>query len=141
MEKFLSQHSNDQYRDLKLQIQGLLKPGTQFKRNVLFDQLYDSMPRDPQARVQVYSAEIAPGGFTNYHCHNGPAFFLALQGIFEAHFEEGVLVKAKAGDVYFEPLAKIHRGHNPHKELPYLCVGFCVNSPDREPVTNVVQGW
>ena len=29
-------------------------------------------------------------GFTNYHCHNGATFFVALQGIFEAHFQEGI---------------------------------------------------
>ena len=72
------------------------------------------MPKDPQVKVQIYNAEIAPGGYTNWHCHNGATFFIALQGIFEAEFEEGILVKAKAGDVYSEPIARIHRGHNPH---------------------------
>ena len=43
------------------------------------------------------------------------------------------------GDVYSEPIAKIHRGHNPHPELAYLCIGFCITAPDREPVTNVAS--
>ena len=46
------------------------------------------LPKDPQAKVQIYNAEIAPGGYTNWHCHNGATFFIALQGIFEAEFEE-----------------------------------------------------
>ena len=58
-----------------------------------------------------------------------------------AHFEEGVLVKAKAGDVYSEPIGKMHRGHNPHPELPYLCIALCLTAPDREHVTNVVKAW
>ena len=108
-------------------------------RNLLFDALYSSLPRDPQVKVQIYNAEIVPGGYTNWHCHNGAAFFVALQGLFEAHFQEGVLVKAKAGECYSEPIAKFHRGHNPHPELPYLCVGVCFTSPDREHVTNSLE--
>ena len=129
------------YKDLKLRLSGFLEPGQVFQRKVLLDTLFASLPRDPEVKVQVYHAEIAPGGYTNWHCHNGATFFIALQGIFEAHFQEGVLIKAKAGDVYSEPIAKIHRGHNPHPELPYLCIGVALTSPDREHVTNVVQPW
>jgi hypothetical protein len=52
--------------------------------------------------------------------------------------QEGVLIKAKAGDVYSEPIAKFHRGHNPHPALPYLCIGICLTAPDRDHVTNAV---
>lgn len=128
-----------QFKDLELKLRGYTKPGQELFRNVLFDQLYASMPRDPQVRVQIYNAEIAPGGFTNWHCHNGATFFVALQGIFEAEFQEGLLIKAKAGDVYSEPIAKFHRGHNPHPDVPYLCIGFCITAPDREHVTNVIS--
>ena len=100
---------------------------------------HSELPRDPQVKVQIYNAEIVPGGYTNWHCHNGAAFFVALQGVFEAHFQEGVLVKAKAGECYSEPIAKFHRGHNPHPELPYLCIGVCFTSPDREHVTNSIE--
>jgi quercetin dioxygenase-like cupin family protein len=127
------------YRDLKLKLDGIVPPGHGFHRNLLFDALYSSLPRDPQVKVQIYNAEIVPGGYTNWHCHNGAAFFVALQGIFEAHFQEGVLVKAKAGECYSEPIAKFHRGHNPHPELPYLCIGVCFTSPDREHVTNSIE--
>jgi quercetin dioxygenase-like cupin family protein len=127
------------YKDLKLKLEGIVPPGNGFHRNLLFDALYSSLPRDPQVKVQIYNAEIVPGGYTNWHCHNGAAFFVALQGIFEAHFQEGILVKAKAGDCYSEPIAKFHRGHNPHADLPYLCIGVCFTSPDREHVTNSIE--
>jgi quercetin dioxygenase-like cupin family protein len=132
---------DNQHKDLKLQIQGLIPPGQQLHRNVLFDQLYASIPKDPEAKVQIYTAELAPKGWTNFHCHNGATFFLALQGVFEAHFEEGILIRAKAGDVYSEPIGKMHRGHNPHETLPYLCVAFCVTAPDRDHVTNVIKAF
>ena len=129
----------DRYADLKLRLDRLLGAGEHIHRNVLFDQLYASLPKDPQARVMVFNAEIAPGGYTNWHQHNGATFFVALQGLFEAEFREGVLVKARAGDVYSEPIEAPHRGHNPHPELPYLCIGFCVTPPDREHVTSFAE--
>ena len=132
---------DDQHKDIKLQIQGLVPPGQQLHRNVLFDQLYASIPKDPEAKVQIYTAELAPNSWTNFHCHNGATFFLALQGVFEAHFEEGILIRTKAGDVYSEPIGKMHRGHNPHETLPYLCVAFCVTAPDRDHVTNVIKAF
>ena len=68
----------DDYKSLKLELSGYMKPGQpSVHRNVLLEQLYASMPRDPQAKVQVYNAEIAAGGFTNMHCHNGATFFVA----------------------------------------------------------------
>ena len=131
----------DDYKALTLQLSGYVKPGLGLHRNVLFDQLYGSLPKDPQVKVQIYNAEIAPGGYTNWHCHNGATFFVALQGLFEAEFQEGILIRAKAGDVYSEPIAKFHRGHNPHPELPYVCIGICLTPPDREHVTNVEKPW
>lgn len=129
--------SPDPFTSLKLRLDGYVKPGEPLYRHVLFDQLSESLPRDPTVKVQIYNAEIAPGGYTGWHCHNGATFFIALQGIFEAEFEQGVLVRATAGDVYSEPVARFHRGHNPHPELPYLCIGVAVTAPDREHVTNV----
>jgi quercetin dioxygenase-like cupin family protein len=137
----MKQPAGDQDEEMKLQIRGLIPPGQQFYRNVLFDKLYASIPKDAEAKVQIYTAEIAPKGWTNFHCHNGATFFLALQGIFEAHFEEGVLVRAKAGDVYSEPIGKMHRGHNPHATIPYLCVAICITAPDRDHVTSVLKAF
>ena len=137
----MAQTLDAQAADLKLAIEGLVPPGKLFHRRVLFDGLYASFPKDPQSKVQIYTAEIAPKGWTNFHCHNGATFFLALQGVFEAHFEDGVLVRAEAGDVYSEPIGKMHRGHNPHDTIPYLFVAFCVTAPDRDHVTNVIQAF
>ena len=137
----MNQFLDDQHNDIQLQLQGPIPPGRQFHRNVLFDKLYASIPKNAEAKVQVYTAEIAPEGWTSFHCHNGATFFLALQGIFEAHFEEGVLVRAKAGDVYSEPIGKMQRGHNPHQTLPYLCVEFRIAAPDRDQVTNVLKAF
>jgi quercetin dioxygenase-like cupin family protein len=131
----------DDDKALTLQLSGYLNPGQGLHRNVLFDRLCASLPKDPQVKVQIYNAEIAPLGYTNWHCHNGATFFVALQGLFEAEFEEGILIRAKAGDVYSEPPGKFHRGHNPHPELPYLCIGICLTPPDREHVTNVEKPW
>ena len=122
-----------------LKLSGYTGPGRELFRNQLFDQLVASIPKDPQVKVQIYNAEIAPRGYTNWHCHNGATFFVALQGEFEAEFQEGILVRAKAGDVYSEPIARFHRGHNPHPTVPYLCIGIAITSPDREHVTNVAS--
>lgn len=127
--------------ELKVKLEGLLGPGEPFRRFFLTDNIVANLPKDPNVRMQVYHYEIAPGAFTNWHCHNGPTFFVCLQGEFEAHFEEGVLVRAKAGDVYSEPIAKMHRGHNPRSDIANIGVGFSLTSTDREPVTNVVQPW
>ena len=75
---------SDNYTALKLKLSGYVKPGQELFRNVLFDQLYASMPAGDEVKVQIYNAEIAPGGFTNWHCHNGATFFIALEGVFEA---------------------------------------------------------
>jgi quercetin dioxygenase-like cupin family protein len=89
--------------------------------------------------VLVFSAEIVPGGYTNWHCHNGATFFVCTQGLFEAHFQEGTLVNAKAGDVYSEPIGKFHRGYNPHPELVYSCIGLCLTPPDRDHITSAKE--
>ncbi len=57
----------DNYKELKLKLDGLVPPGHGFHRNLLFDALYSSLPRDPQVKVQIYNAEIVPGGYTNWH--------------------------------------------------------------------------
>ena len=126
----------DDHTELKLRLGGYLQANQQLHRNVLFEQLFASIPKDPQVAVLIYNAELAPGGYTNWHCHNGATFFVAVQGVFEAHFDDGTVLTARAGDVYSEPIGRFHRGHNPHRELPYLCFAFCLTSPDLPHVTN-----
>jgi hypothetical protein len=48
------------YKDLKLKLEGIVPAGQELFRNMLFDAMYASLPRDPEARVQVYNAEIIP---------------------------------------------------------------------------------
>jgi quercetin dioxygenase-like cupin family protein len=127
------------YKDLKLKLEGILPPGQRFPSEFVVRRPLQLTTAGSQVKVQIYNAEIVPGGYTNWHRHNGAAFFVALQGIFEAHFQEGVLIRAKAGECYSESTAKFHRGHNPHPDLPYLCIGVCFTSPDREHVTNSVE--
>ena len=67
---------------LRLKLTGYTTPGQELFRNILFDQLCASLPKDPEVKIQIYNAEIAPGGYTNWHCHNGATFFVALQGRF-----------------------------------------------------------
>ena len=38
----------DDYKDLKLKLDGIVPSGHGFHRNLLFDTLYASLPRDPQ---------------------------------------------------------------------------------------------
>ncbi len=122
---------------LRLEIYDILESDEGFRRAFVFDKLYESLPRDASARVQVYHYSIAAGAYTNWHLHNGATFFLVLQGEFEAHFEDGTRINAKVGDVYSEPIGKVHRGHNPRSDVPNIGIGINLTSPDREPVTNV----
>jgi len=90
-------------------------------------------PKDPETKVQIYTAEIAPQGWTHFHCHNSATFVVAPQGMFEAHFEDGVLICAKAGDVYSEPIGKMHRGHDRLTRFPTYAWRFA--SPRRTAIT------
>lgn len=130
-------HPIHQYRELKMQLGGYLQRGQSLHRNRLLDSLYAFVPKDPEIRVQIYNYEITPKGFTNWHIHTGATFYLTLQGMFEGHFEEGILVRGKAGEVYSEPMGKVHRGHNPHPELILQGIGIALTSPLIEPIINV----
>ena len=130
-------HGLHEYKEMKLKLDGYLGPGEKLHRNMLFDTLYASVPKDPQLHVQMYNYEIAPGGFTNWHIHTGATFYLTLQGQFEGHFQEGVLIEGKAGEVYSEPIGKPHRGHNPHKEVSLLGIGVAITTPGVDPIINI----
>jgi quercetin dioxygenase-like cupin family protein len=133
---------SDTSEELKLKLHGYTSASRTLARNVLFERACSFLPNNPTVNVQIYNAELAPGGYTNWHRHNGATCFIALEGEFEAEFEEGILVRAKAGDVYSESIGKVHRGHNPHSTMPYVCLGVCVTAPDEEHVTNVqVPPW
>jgi quercetin dioxygenase-like cupin family protein len=124
----------------RLQIGGLLEPGMMHNRITRFEELYDFLPKDPTVRVAIYTSEIAPGGATAWHLHNGSAFFLVLQGSVTIEFQDHTR-QYQAGDAYAEPIGVIHRAINPEQDIPFLCVGFVVTPKDREHVVNVKQPW
>ena len=137
MEKLLGT-DGDGMDALRVALSGTVPEGQLMVRNQLFEGLYSSFPRDPESRVWIYSFEFLPKAYTVPHLHNGATFFVLLQGEFEAHFDDGTMLRAKAGDVYSEPIGKIHRGHNPRDDIAAIGLSFSVTAPDRDHVTNVV---
>ena len=126
--------------ELRLRIAGLLEPGMLHNRVTRFEELYDLLPKDPTVRVGIYTSELAPGGATAWHLHNGAAFFLVLQGRVTIEFRDHTR-QYQAGDAYAEPIGVIHRAINPEPAIPFLCVGFVVTPKDRDPVVNIKEPW
>jgi quercetin dioxygenase-like cupin family protein len=125
---------------LRIQLSGFLPPGKSHSRKIRFEELYESLPKDASVRVGVYTSEIAPGGATDWHLHNGAGFFLVLQGRVTIEFKETTR-HYQAGDAYAEPIGVLHRAVNPEPEIPFYCVGFVVTPKDREHVVNVKEPW
>ena len=50
----------EDYKELKLKLDGIVPPGHGFHRNLLLDTLYASLPRDPQAKVQTPFTQLPP---------------------------------------------------------------------------------
>lgn len=67
------------YKELKLRLDGFLKPAEQHKRNVLLETVYGSLPKDAEANVLVFSAEIAPSGYTSGTATTAQPFSCALR--------------------------------------------------------------
>ena len=126
--------------NLRIQLSGLLAPGMLHNRVMRFDELYESLPKDSSVRVGIYTSEIAPGGQTSWHLHNGAAFFLVLQGRVTIEFKD-TTGHYQAGDAYAEPIGVIHRAINTEPNIPFICVGFTVTPKDRDPVVNVKEPW
>jgi quercetin dioxygenase-like cupin family protein len=126
--------------ELQLQMSGFLQPGMSHSRNMRFDELYELLPKDPTVRVGIYTSEIAPGGATAWHLHNGAGFFLVVQGRVTIEFKDTTR-SYQAGDAYAEPIGKLHRALNPEAEIPFICVGFVVTPQDRDHVVNVKEPW
>jgi len=126
--------------NLRIQLSGLLDPGTLHNRIMRFDELYESLPKDASVRVGIYTSEIAPRGTTSWHLHNGAAFFLVLQGRVTIECKD-ITRHYQAGDAYAEPIGVIHRATNPEPEIPFICIGFTVTPTARDPVVNVKEPW
>jgi quercetin dioxygenase-like cupin family protein len=116
--------------ELRIPITGLCKEGEGIHREMYFDELYRRLPKDPEVRVNVYTAEMLPGGVTDWHFHNGASLFLVLQGRVRIEFKDESFTYGP-GDVIDEPIGAVHRAVNPEEDTIYACVGFAVTPPDR----------
>jgi quercetin dioxygenase-like cupin family protein len=103
---------------LRIQLSGLLEPGMMHNRVMRFEELYEQLPKDPTVRVGISTSEIAPGGATSWHLHNGAGFFLVLQGRVTIEFRDHTR-QYQAGDAYAEPIGVIHRAINPEAETRF----------------------
>lgn len=126
--------------DLILQLSGFVDAENPYHRNILFDELYDRLPKDPAVRVRVYTGEVGPGVATDWHIHNGASFFLVVQGRVRLEYRDSD-VEYRAGDVFTEPIGQLHRAVNPDDTVPMVAFGFQATSPDREHVVNVARPW
>jgi len=122
------------------QVFGFLEEGQAFGRKVFHSALYEHLPRDPSVRVTVYTAEIAPGGTTGWHTHNGVSLFLIVAGELTVEFEDHEKTYT-AGDVFYEPIGVIHRGRNRHPTETCVGVAFLATSPDRPDMTITKEPW
>lgn len=120
----------------RIDFDSLLPAGAEHVRKVLYEAPYGLLPRDPSVTINVYLGVHGPLSRTAWHFHNGSSFFAVLQGRIEVEFPDETR-SYSAGDVYAEPIGKVHRAYNPDPELNFVCVGFNATPPDRELVTTV----
>ena len=123
---------------LRLALTGLVPPGGRHQRTVLYDEIEQRLPRDPQARVNVNLSELMPGQSADWHVHNGAVWFLVVQGIVTLEYESHV-EHYRAGQVYTEPIGVVHRARNPHASLAAAFVGFWVTAADRPHLAPVAR--
>ncbi len=123
----------------RIPLESLLPDGEDFIRKVLYEAPYDLLPRDPSVSVNVYVGVIRAGAGNDPHFHNGTSFFVVLQGRIEIEFADETKTYS-AGDVYVEPIGKIHRARNPDPEVDFICIGFNVTPPEREMVVTLPRG-
>ena len=112
----------------EIKLHDLLKEGEEFARVVYHDAEYAQLPKDQELRVQLYTTEIAPGGATPWHMHNGAGLFLVTRGRIRVECRDtGEVFNYSAGEVLFEPVGLVHRGVNPDPEQNYFGIGvkFC----------------
>jgi quercetin dioxygenase-like cupin family protein len=121
----------------RIDFDALVPEGASTVRKVLYEEPYELLPRDPTVSVNVYVGIIKAGARNAYHYHNGTSFFAVIQGRLRIEFQDEVR-EYSAGDVYCEPIGKIHRAENPDPEVDFICIGFNVTAPEREMVVNLV---
>ena len=120
----------------RIDFESLLPEGQTTIRKVLYEEPYELLPRDPSVSVNVYVGIIKAGARNAYHFHNGTSFFAVIQGRIRIEFEDETK-EYGAGEVYVEPIGKIHRAENPDPDVDFVCIGFNVTAPQREMVVNL----
>ncbi|WP_394833037.1 cupin domain-containing protein [Pendulispora rubella] len=122
--------------DLRMKLSLLVPKGATYVRDMLFDEIYERLPKDPQVRINCFIAQIQPRAAVEWHIHNGAVFFVVLQGLITLQYEHGNEAH-KTGDVYSEPIGVVHRGTNPHSHVPCVTFGLTATPVDRSPIVNV----
>lgn len=121
---------------LRIALDKLVPEGDSSVRKVLYEEPYSLLPRDPTVSINVYLGVIKALTCNSYHFHNGTSVFVVLQGRISIEFEDETKAYS-AGDVYVEPIGKVHRACNPDPDVDFICVGFNLTAPEREMVVNV----
>lgn len=124
----------------KTQIFGWLEEGQRVGRKVFYSELIESLPKDPQARFTLYTAEIGPGEGIGWHVHNGVSMHFVIEGELVVEFQDHE-EHYSVGDVFFEPIGQIHQGVNRHPSETFRCVSVLVTAPDRPEMTPIKQPW
>ncbi len=121
--------------DLRLRLNDLVPPGQPHVRHMVFNEIYDRLPRDPEVRVGLYTSELLAGKRVGWHVHNGSVFFLVVQGEIELQYAHGTEYY-RAGQAYTEPIGQIHRAVNPNPERSAIFFGVAITAADRDHVVN-----
>lgn len=124
---------NDKQKKLAIAVTNILRGDEEFARRVYFDDMYHEMPKDPSLKIQVFTGEMAPGGKTPWHVHNGAALFLVTNGACKVEKRDtGEVQYHEAGEVFFEPVGYIHQATNVSDTEVYSCFGLKFTPPGRE---------
>lgn len=127
--------------ELRLDLSSVVPEGEPFTRRWVLEEIEERLPRDPKVNVGMYLGGVRPGEAVAWHVHNGPVWFLVVQGLVRLQYEHGE-EHYEAGQAYSEPIGQIHRAVNPHASIEAVLVGFVATAADRAHHVEVgVPGW
>lgn len=108
----------------------LLEANQTFAQLVYHTGVTDLLPKDENVKIQAFLGGLAPGGMTEYHVHNGTGIFLVLEGACRVERRDtGESLTYGVGELFYEPIGKIHRGVNASDTLPYTAFGIKITAP------------
>lgn len=116
--------------DLRLDLSAIVPDGERFTRRWVLEELEERLPRDPKVKVGMYLGGVRAGESVDWHVHNGPVYFLVVQGLVTLQYEHGE-EHYEAGQAYGEPIGQVHRAVNPHHSIEAVLVGFVATAADR----------